>query len=466
MTIPSIRVLYESADFRVSLRETGSDVLVVAFSPMDWPERGGNSRHWGDVVANKLPFSWLAIDALNEHWFCDTKWQQIADLVSATAQRFALRVGYGHSMGAYAALKRSRDYFPFAILSFAPQCSIHPDDVGYFDKRYFKYFDPHLHYGMRLLPSDIVCNRALVFFDSGFDTDRKHVELIYGDNIVPVSVGYMRHNVIFAAKGAVPLLYLLMQSLRNDSKYVHEVHRYFRSQKKSTTEYYANLAYKLLRVGHNRWAMNVASRALELDSDLIKTRLVYLQAAVRLNLKDAALASIECMNIPLLSDGDVAIVARTLSVLGLRQQALAIMSRPSIIVGSDTKNLRSLAELLLSDGQVANAVQLLERSVALMPNDPHCLVHLAKALMKDRKAPEYDILRAVKLLKRATEIAPSELGFWRNYAFSLESSGDAASAFLTWKHIETLTELGERDRERFDRLRLKLYNNEHCQSEI
>ena len=445
------KVLYESADFRITLRNTGCDMLVVAFSPMHWPNQYKKDRYWGDAVARKLPFSWLSIDALAEHWFCEEKWLVIAELVRDITQRFRIRIGYGHSMGGYAALKRSRDYLPEKILAFAPQCSINPDDVGHFDTRYIRAFNPNLHKRMKLQPSDI-CARSFIFFDSRFSTDRKHVLEIRGDNISYISIGYMSHDVIFVAKGAVSLAYLFMRAIMDGFDDVREMRRYLCAKKKTNQIYFSHLTYKAFKSGHARWAVNISNRALQLDATNSRVAIVKLQACMQLNLKEEAQLTVDQIDIAKLSDGDIVIVAGVLFNLGQKERALDIMINSSIEDGKNTKNLRALANMFLNFGRLDRAVELLERAVMLDPKDSHCLSHLAKGLMKNKDHPSYDLPRAVFLLECATKISPGVVAFWKSYAFALEISGDSVGAFSAWLQVKKMSGIESKDYIRFEAL--------------
>lgn len=159
------QVLFEDPDFKITYRDTQGELLVVAFSPMHWPEQRTLGRHWADTVAAKVPFSWLSIDAKSAHWYCDEKWSTVAELVAKVGAKYKWRVGYGHSMGAYGALKRSHDYSPCAILAFAPQWSIEPEQVSDFDVRYARVFDSRLHQGMEIRSCDIAAP-SWIFFRS------------------------------------------------------------------------------------------------------------------------------------------------------------------------------------------------------------------------------------------------------------------------------------------------------------
>ena len=446
------KILYQSDDFRITLRDTGSDMLVVAFSPMNWPDQHKKNSYWGDAAARKLPFSWLSIDAMVDHWFCDTKWREIVALVCTVTQRFSIRIGYGHSMGGYAALKHSKDYAPQAILAFSPQCSIHPDDVGNFDVRYEKSFNPQFHQAMKVQPSDIDA-RSFIFFDARFDLDRKHVLRICGNDVSRISVGYVRHDAIFIAKGSISLTYLLMLALRHDAGGAREMQRYLRMQKKKSQIYLAHLAYKAFKNRHAKWAIKIADFALHLDVINNRVALVKLQACMQLNLKDEAKLTIDKLNINSLSNGDIVIVANVLLTLGQKERALQILESSSIEDDVNTKNLRTLANILLNENAVSRAVKLLERAVTLEADDPHCLANLAKGLMRDKNTSTYDLPRAVALLKRAIEIAPEVVVFWKSYAFALEISGDAVGAFSAWLQIEKMTGIESKDRMRFEMLK-------------
>lgn len=449
------KVLYEDSDFRITFRDTGSDIVVVAFSPMHWPERRTRGRHWGDVAAQKLPLSWLSIDAMSDHWFCKIKWNVVVRLVADTIKPFKYRVGYGHSMGAYAALKHSHSYQPTAILAFAPQWSIDPRDVGSFDTRYARAFDPRLHNGMRIDAEDLAAP-AFLFFDDRFSPDAESARRIQGDPVLHIPVRYMRHDVVDVGKGSISLLYLVLRAALGAHGGRTEMHRYFRMRKKRNQDYLVNLAGAALRQGHPKWTKFLSELVLSEEPRRSDALILKLQSCIRLGLDECANAVIaECENV-LLSDYEAVLVSRAMVATGLLARAVALIDRPSISEGKNTNHIRALAGYLLAGGQTTRGMALLERAVALAPDDPHCLAQLGKALMKSARGAACDLPRAVTLLERSTELDSSVLGFWKAYAMALEACGDYSRAVSAWHQVERRSELTESERQRLERLRTKV----------
>ncbi|KAB0593917.1 tetratricopeptide repeat protein [Cupriavidus gilardii] len=446
------QVLFENADFKITHRNTRSDLLVVAFSPMHWPEQRTLGRHWADTVAGKVPFSWLSIDAKTAHWYCDAKWKPVANLIAEVAARYKLRVGYGHSMGAYGALKRSRDYSPCAVLAFAPQWSIEPARVGDFDVRYARVFDGRFHQGMEIKPYDITA-RSWIFFDPNFSDDHEHAQRITGSNVSYVHVTQMRHDVIRAAMGSVTLTYLVMRAVLGGVGATGEIRRIVQRGRRKTSIYLVQLARKATSRGHAQWGFSIAARALASNSQDGAAFVCYLQACSGLGQSGAAQRLMEETGIPSLTDGELLGAARALAELGLGKHAAELLDKSSIADGENVRNLRIYAEVLISLGQPSQAIQLLSKAVAIAPEDPHCLAHLARVLMKSSSHDQHDLANAVRLLSRATTLDPSVSGFWKSYAYALERHGDVRGAVDAWLVLEGISQIGDKDRQRFDRLR-------------
>ncbi|BDB27100.1 tetratricopeptide repeat protein [Cupriavidus sp. P-10] len=447
----SHQVLLDDQDFRITLHDTGSDVLIVAFSPMEWPGQDVKGRFWGDKVAHKLPFAWLSIDAKRPHWFCAAKWNGIKGLVESATARFPRRIGYGHSMGAYAALKHSGTYLPDAILAFAPQWSIDPMDVGDFDTRYEQWFELDSHKEMKIQPADIR-GKSWIFFDSRFETDSAHVRSIRGGAVNRISVTHMRHDVIYATKGANSLTYLVMRVLLGGEGAAKEVHRHLRVEKKKTSTYLVHMAFRTLKARHAGWARNLSARVLENAADHVGALLIFLQACAKLGQPEGVATVVEKARFSALSDAEIFIAAKALVELGFSDVAGGLLDRPAIASKENVKSIRNLSELLLTRGELDAAVLLLEKTVVIAPEDPHCLAHLAKALVRTAKGSRETLLRALGLLEHALELNESVVGFWKAYAFALEAYGDVEGAVVAWQRIGQFAPIEGKDLERFERL--------------
>lgn len=82
-------------------------------------------------------------------------------------------VGYGGSMGGYAAIKYSNLLNMNRIIAFVPQYSIDPEQVE--DRRYAEFFNAVVNKDMQIQPQDVDVSREyIIVYDPYFSIDREH----------------------------------------------------------------------------------------------------------------------------------------------------------------------------------------------------------------------------------------------------------------------------------------------------
>lgn len=452
----SIERLHLDADWHIAYRAADTGTLVVSFSPMDWPTRNVPGRFWGDSVACKLPFSWLAVDAMRPHWYAQHPWRSVRDVVRKVAERHQRVIGYGHSMGAHGALRHAHDYDADAVLAFAPQASIDPDEVGVFDNRYRAAFDPAIHRGMALTPSHLGEARCYLFHDPNLDVDAKHIEMIAGRHVRKVRVSFLMHDVIVAARGANTLRTLISESLDSLDPSV-EFHRMLRAAKKRTPLYLHHLAYRALDRNHPRWAFDIASRGLVHPESTARHRLLLLRAALawgNASALEAGVAEVERQRIDasMATPEAALLVARALRRLGRIDDALLSLDSPQIAASKHPPALRELAMLLAQTGNAGRALQILSSLCAAFPDDPQTWRQRANVLLGDPKSPEFDPAGAVACLEAALSLQPDSTALIGSYAFALERNGDVGAAHRAWTRLELMGGLSATQRARMERL--------------
>jgi hypothetical protein len=82
-------------------------------------------------------------------------------------------VGYGGSMGGYAAIKYSNLLNMQKIVAFVPQYSIDPDVVQ--DRRYAEFFDASIHQNMQIQADEVDSSREyIIVYDPYYAEDKEH----------------------------------------------------------------------------------------------------------------------------------------------------------------------------------------------------------------------------------------------------------------------------------------------------
>ncbi len=98
---------------------------------------------------------------------------ELAKVILPIIQRFKNIVGYGGSMGGYAAIKYSNLLNMNRIIAFVPQYSIDPEQVE--DRRYAEFFNAVANKDMQIQPQDVDVSREyIIVYDPYFSIDREH----------------------------------------------------------------------------------------------------------------------------------------------------------------------------------------------------------------------------------------------------------------------------------------------------
>ncbi len=155
--------------------------FVVTFS--NWHPEGVAHQAFGVDFLKSLGINAAHIVAAKSDWFTDDEdgLQQTFDAITALEQfkSATIRLGYGSSMGGYAALRYRHILRLDRLLVYCPQYSIHPDAVG-FEKRWAVERKRH---GPLCPPIDAVKagEDVTIAYDSSILSDAAHVQLIDPD---------------------------------------------------------------------------------------------------------------------------------------------------------------------------------------------------------------------------------------------------------------------------------------------
>lgn len=187
----SQRCIYDNGRCCIFQNNIEGNSLVITF--------GHVSKYrmfWGGNFLTKRNVPAIGIADYSRSWYAPANASSAFDYIEPIVSRFSRVVLYGHSMGAYAALKYGSRLNADIAISLSPQHSIAPEDVWRFDKeRSDQFYRPELHAGMRVRQEDLP-GKSLVFFDPRFRIDRWHARrLLLLENIFPVAVPFAGHQV-------------------------------------------------------------------------------------------------------------------------------------------------------------------------------------------------------------------------------------------------------------------------------
>lgn len=162
-------ILFDGDDVRVVIQPVVSKWMVVTFNWGKYEATG--DRFYADALMAKLGVSSLGIVSKRPHWYVCAEMPQALEVAREALAGYAVRLGYGFSMGAYAALKYSKALGLQRVLAFSPQWSVDPREAPW-DGRTEWAFSPAMK-GMGVREPDRA-GLAFLFFDPLNPVDRRH----------------------------------------------------------------------------------------------------------------------------------------------------------------------------------------------------------------------------------------------------------------------------------------------------
>ncbi|MCR4529414.1 hypothetical protein [Acinetobacter venetianus] len=165
------QILFEDEHIRVIFLKGSSDTLVISFGDLISRAKGMSINAEKSLI--KYQYNVIGIMPKLKSWFPKSSMLQMQQYVQPILQQFKGIVGYGGSMGGYAAIKYSKLLNMQKIVAFVPQYSIDPDVVQ--DRRYAEFFDPSIHQDMQIQADEVDSNREyLIVYDPYFAEDKEH----------------------------------------------------------------------------------------------------------------------------------------------------------------------------------------------------------------------------------------------------------------------------------------------------
>lgn len=157
--------------------DRNSDRAVFFFNERTF--RADGVSFWGQALAEKLQISAIGIVSKGPNWFAARYMDGALPDLARISGSYGKRLGYGCSMGGYAAIKYSRALGLNHTLAISPIFSIEPGVMGKGDRRYAGDYVPELHDGMQIQKADIA-GSIYMAADPNFAPDLLNLEKILG----------------------------------------------------------------------------------------------------------------------------------------------------------------------------------------------------------------------------------------------------------------------------------------------
>ncbi|WP_137124954.1 DUF563 domain-containing protein [Roseomonas sp. HF4] len=206
------RIVYEDDHLCVVHRPGASCFAVATFGGI--AQRPQGLRIWADRPVEALDLEAFGFLGKSPNWYPAEAMARAAPVVAAL--RRGPLIGYGYSMGGYAALKYGRLLCLDAALAVSPQVSIDPAEVPN-DRRFHRRFDPTLHAAMGVREEDLA-PFPVVVADPWFRLDRLHADRAGpADRVARIWLPFMRHATIGRLAGTDILRDALDLMLQRDA---------------------------------------------------------------------------------------------------------------------------------------------------------------------------------------------------------------------------------------------------------
>lgn len=253
-------LVFENQEIEIHYIKRASDTVLISFSAVNHKEDKRSLT--AEKQAEAAEYSLVAVTAKRNNWFPEWAVEAARETVAAIVSAYTHRIAYGHSMGAYGAIRYSGLFKCTAVLALAPQFTIDPATLGRKDMRFASYFKEH-NAGMDI-KSDHVSGRIFVLADPKCLPDKVHIDLLADSislDLVPAY--YCGHDVVWAL-ASTPVMLALFAAARDQD--VSLVLKAYRLGKKSVPSYKALLlqAFSLHRLKQAR--LTSAFRAANLSS--------------------------------------------------------------------------------------------------------------------------------------------------------------------------------------------------------
>lgn len=165
------QIIFEDEHIRAIFLPGDSNTLVLSFGDLITRASGLSINAEKSLI--KYQYNVIGIMPKQKSWFPQASMIELAKTISPVLQGFKNIVGYGGSMGGYAAIKYSNLLNMNRVIAFVPQYSIDPDHVE--DRRYAEFYDAVANKDMQIQLQDVDAAREYVIvYDPYFSIDREH----------------------------------------------------------------------------------------------------------------------------------------------------------------------------------------------------------------------------------------------------------------------------------------------------
>ena len=260
-------IIFEDEQIRAIFLRGSSDELIFSFGDLITRAKGLSINAEKSLL--KHDFNVIGIMPKQKSWFPESSMRQMFTEIEDLIAPFKTRIGYGGSMGGYAAIKYSNLLDLKRVVALVPQYSINPDDVE--DPRYNMFFHAELNANMQIQPQDVSAEREyIVVYDPYCPEDR--AQYIKLEQVLPhihtLNLPFTGHDAIAVLASSELLYDFLLHDF--DATYFYQK---IRQVKKNSKFYYRKVIENLLPRHKNALGSILINNDLQLDNQFFDAKL-------------------------------------------------------------------------------------------------------------------------------------------------------------------------------------------------
>ena len=259
-------IIFEDGHIRAIFLKGSSKELVFSFGDLITRAKGLSIN--AEKSLEKFQYNVIGIMPKEKSWFPESSMLNMMEAIADFIAPFETRLGYGGSMGGYAAIKYSNLLNLKRVIALVPQYSIDPKDIT--DLRYNMFFNAESNVDMKIQPKDVSESREyIVVYDPYYDEDRVHYEQI--EKIVP-----HLHTLHLPFTGHDAVAILASSELLNDFLTREFDQTYFykkmRQVKKNSKFYYRKVIENSLPTHRKSLGSILKNNDLQLDTNFFDAK--------------------------------------------------------------------------------------------------------------------------------------------------------------------------------------------------
>jgi len=254
------QIIFEDDHIRAIYLQGSTETLVLSFGDLITRAKGLSINAEKSLM--KYDYAVIGIMPKQKSWFPVSSISALLDHIQPILAQFKNIVGYGGSMGGYAAIKYAKVLKMNRVVAMVPQYSIDPAEVE--DKRYTDFYDPELNQNMRIQAQDIGTDcEYIIVYDPYFENDKEHYVKI--KPLIPqlntLHLPYTGHDAIAVLANSA-LLHDFIERPYDQTYFYKQI----RDVKKNSKFYYRSVIAHLLGT-HNAALGKILKRSdIQLDS--------------------------------------------------------------------------------------------------------------------------------------------------------------------------------------------------------